>query len=66
MITLDGVELKAQDGVWELGITTKGLYQPIKTFYGRAIENGGIVNKSKCWWIRLHAQNEAEKLNNKI
>lgn len=60
--TLDKIECKRGEIVWEIGIDLKGNYQPT-----RSIVHGwhnSVINVDRCWKEYELCKKECERLNN--
>jgi precorrin-6B methylase 2 len=61
--TLDKIKAKKGQHVWEIGITTKGVYAPTaSTVHSKT---NPITNPERCWKSYELCQKECDKLNSK-
>jgi hypothetical protein len=63
MKTIDNHIAKKGDVVWEIGVTTEGVYRPTRSVVGAKHCSNRVINKNKTWHSREACSHECDKLN---
>lgn len=61
LTTKDGITLKRGDYAWEVGVTTKGVYQPTRSRYG--VGEFQVLKKDECFGLWENCQRLCEEMN---
>lgn len=62
--TLDGFTCKRGEIVYEIGVTTKGIYSPLRVKVHSRSASYCIINEDRIWKSYDNCKAECEKMNN--